>query len=342
MADRRERSITFRSPVRLGLGELKAGIEKEISESTKVFQDLGDNVYLLELAAKADAEFPVSNVFDVEEFHLDCSPPHGKFLNVSILGLRSYIHDDEVNFDLMEYEVLKSDVIHLKYKADHDLAGMENGNRLVKMVLDKPSLPYSMRIGGEWCRIIHNNQQPVCLECKELGHTRKKCPMIRCRVCKQLGHMSYICDQREEISQDVPSAERDGDAAVAQQDAQRGVPIEYEEDLEKDTRTDNNHANENQSVQEDHVEDMDHDERVQGLNDNTQLTLILTARLSPLVVRDFILRQTFLMQEERRNRLARLPIISCPQVSFLIFKTNNGPAVHNHPALFSHDNYFNC
>jgi len=58
----------------------------------------------------------------------------------------------------MEYGVLKSDVIRLKYKADHDLAGMENGNRLVKLVYDKPSLPYSMRIGGKWCKIIHNNQ----------------------------------------------------------------------------------------------------------------------------------------------------------------------------------------
>ena len=140
MADRRERSVTFRSPVR-----------KEINDAIKVFQELGDNVYLLELTTKADAELLVSNGFDVEEFHLDCSPPHGKFLNVSILGLRSYIHDDEVKFALMAYAVLKSDVIRLKYKADHDLAGVGNGNRLVKMVLDKPSLTYSMRIGDEWC-----------------------------------------------------------------------------------------------------------------------------------------------------------------------------------------------
>lgn len=77
--------------------------------------------------------------------------------------------------------------------------------------------------------------------------------------------MSYNCDQREEINQDEPSAERDGDAAVVQQDAQRGVPSEYEEDLEKDTRTDNNHVDENLSAQENYVEDMDHEERVQGL-----------------------------------------------------------------------------
>ena len=99
---------------------------------------------------------------------------------------------------LSEYGELKSDVIRLKYKTDHDLAGLENGNRLVKMVLDKPSIAYSLRIGGEWCRIIPNNQQPVCIECSELGHTRRNCPKIRCRVCKRLDHMSYNCDEREE------------------------------------------------------------------------------------------------------------------------------------------------
>ena len=96
MADRRERSVTFRSPARIGLGDLKAGIEKEISDTLKVFQDLGDNVYLLELETRADVELLVSNGFDVDEFHFDCSPPHGKLFNVTILGLRSHVDDDEV------------------------------------------------------------------------------------------------------------------------------------------------------------------------------------------------------------------------------------------------------
>ena len=120
-----------------------------------------------------DAQVLVNDGFDVKEFHIDRSPPHGKILNVSILGLRSYVDDEEVKTVLSEYGELKSEVIRLKYKTDHDLAGLENGNRLVKMVLNKTSIPYSLRIGGEWCRIIHNNQQPVCIECGELGYTRR-------------------------------------------------------------------------------------------------------------------------------------------------------------------------
>ena len=162
MADRKARSVTFRTPERIGLGVMKEGIQKEIQDGIVVFQELGDNVYLLELQSRGDAELLVDNGFDVNEFHIDCSPPHGKFVNVSIMGLRSYVEDEEVKSVLSEYGELKSEVIRLKYKADHELAGFENGNRLVKIILEKPSIPYSLRIGGEWCRIIHNNQQPVC------------------------------------------------------------------------------------------------------------------------------------------------------------------------------------
>ena len=176
---------------------MKEGIQKEIQDSIVVFQELGDNVYLLELESRGDAEVLVDNGFDVKEFHIDCSPPHGKFLNVSIMGLRSYVEDEEVKSVLREYGELKSEVIRLKYKADHELAGFENGKRLVKIILEKPSIPYSLRIGGEWCRIIHNNQQTVCIECNEVGHTKRNCPKIHCRVCNQLGHISYNCDQQE-------------------------------------------------------------------------------------------------------------------------------------------------
>ena len=89
-----------------------------------MFQDLGDDVYLLELESKGDAEVLVNIGFDVNEIHVDCSPPHGRFLNISIMGLRSYIEDEEPKSVLSEYGDLKSEVIRLKYRADHELAGL--------------------------------------------------------------------------------------------------------------------------------------------------------------------------------------------------------------------------
>ena len=119
------------------------------------------------------------------------------------MDLRCYVEDEEVKSALSEF----GEVIRLKYKTDYELAGLEKGHRLVKMILDKPSIPYSLRICGEWCRSIHNNIQSVCIACSELGHTGRNCPKIRCRVCKQFGHMSDNCDQREEQDDETPDAQ---------------------------------------------------------------------------------------------------------------------------------------
>ena len=107
------------------------------------------------------------------------------------------MEDNEVIAALMPYGEIKSEVFWLKYKKDHELAGIENGNHLVKMILVTRSIPYSMKIGGQWCRIIHNDQQPVCSKCWQEGHTRRRCPDIECRRCKNKGHMSLDCDKAE-------------------------------------------------------------------------------------------------------------------------------------------------
>lgn len=206
MADRKGRSITFKTPIRVALGRLKAAIEEEIEGAIIVFQDLGNGEYLVECERKEDAEVLVEQGFDVEEIHVGVHPPKGKYVNVSIMGLRSYIEDEEVKEALSQYGDIKSQVIRLKYKTDHELAGLENGNRLVKMVLDKKSIPYSIRISGEWCRIIHNDQEPVCTECSEIGHLRKNCPLIKCRICNNLGHISYNCENKA-IAEQKPDGE---------------------------------------------------------------------------------------------------------------------------------------
>ena len=198
MADRKGRSVLFKLPRKTSVGRIKRGISDEIADGITVFQDLGNNEFLIELQTKAGADLLIEEGFDMDEVHVCCHPPHGFYTNVSILGLRSYVDDLDVKDCLSQFGEVKGEVIRLKYKADHDLAGIENGNRLVKMVLGARSIPYSMRIGGDWCRVIHNNQQPVCNECHEEGHTRKKCPQIECRICKQKGHMSYICDKKKE------------------------------------------------------------------------------------------------------------------------------------------------
>ena len=65
---------------------------------------------------------------------MSCCPPQDKFTVVSIFILRSYIEDDEFKKVLSQYGEIKTEVIRLKYKADLAFAGLENGNRLVKVL----------------------------------------------------------------------------------------------------------------------------------------------------------------------------------------------------------------
>ena len=56
------------------------------------------------------------------------------------MGLPAYVPNFEVETSLEEYGEVTDEIIKLKYKKDHPLAGLENGNRLVRMYLNKPSI----------------------------------------------------------------------------------------------------------------------------------------------------------------------------------------------------------
>ena len=197
MADRKGRSVIFRTPVNCSLKDIKDAISAEIGpDQITVLQQLSNGEYLVELTESKQAEDLIESGFAIDELHATCNPPRGYYMNVSIMGLRAYVANEDVLKALQPYGEIKGDVIRLRYKADHDLAGLENGNRLVKMILRKPSIPYSLKIADEWCRIIHNNQKPICRECNELGHSRRKCPQIICRLCEATGHMSQDCPSR--------------------------------------------------------------------------------------------------------------------------------------------------
>ncbi|EDO28598.1 predicted protein [Nematostella vectensis] len=106
------------------------------------------------------------------------------------MGLRAYV-DEKVIETLKNDGEIRSEIIRLKYKIGQELECLENENRLVKMVSDNASIPYSLKIKDEWCRIIHSNQQLYCMENFDFGHTRRKCPNIDCRKCRERGSFLF-------------------------------------------------------------------------------------------------------------------------------------------------------
>ena len=107
MADRKDRSVTFKVPHAMNLRDLKTGLESEITSDIVVFQDLGGGEYLVEFTSVSDAEALVEERFDVNELHVSCHPPHARSINVSIMGLRSYIEEKEVRKVLSQYGEIK-------------------------------------------------------------------------------------------------------------------------------------------------------------------------------------------------------------------------------------------
>ena len=149
-------------------------------------QEINAYEYLVELTNDHQIQEIIEHGFNSGANHVNCHPRKGYYLNVGIMGLNAYVEDDECG-------EVKGAVMRLKYRQEHDLAGLENRNRLIRIVLTAQSIPYLLQIGGGWCRIIHSNQQLICTNCHEPGHSRKNCPSIECCTCKTLGHISYHC-----------------------------------------------------------------------------------------------------------------------------------------------------
>ena len=208
MADRKGRSFTFKTPLATSLKDIKDAITAEVGPNKiTVLQHLNSGDYLVELTENKLAEDLIENGFGLNELHVQCNPPPPRILYQRQCYGPSRFEDQALKEALQPYGEIKGDVIRLKYKADHDLAGLENGNRLIRMILHKPSIPYSLKIGDEWCRIIHNNQQPICRECLQLGHSRRKCPTIKCNLCKATGHMLMDCENRFDFPPREPTAD---------------------------------------------------------------------------------------------------------------------------------------
>ena len=197
MADRKARSFIFKIPPGTNLQEVRNAIQEITGDdSIKVFQEINTYEYLVELTNDHQIQEIIEHGFDSGANHINCHPPRGYYLNVSIMGLNAYVEDDEVMEKLSEYGEVKGSVIRLKYRQEHELAGLERGNRLIRIVLTAQSIPYSLQIGGEWCRIIHSNQQLICTNCHEPGHSRKTVRQSNAALVKHLA-ISPTTVQRE-------------------------------------------------------------------------------------------------------------------------------------------------
>ena len=245
-ADRKARTVVFKTLEEASLVEIKQEIEKEIEEGCLVvLQELNPCEYLAEFKEKSQSENLIEMGFDLSTIHVDCNPPRGYYTNVSLMGLRAYIEDNEITSVLEKYGEIKGPIVRLKYKAGHELAGLENGNRLVKIVLNQPSIPYSLKIDGEWCRVIHSGQKPYCSTCSEFGHNRRNCKETVCHKCNEKGHIARDCatgpdhDNKQKQTHDLREATATEQGKPMPQDNDESQKKDGEDDPQIDTEPPN-------------------------------------------------------------------------------------------------------
>ena len=108
MADRKARSVVIKLPVTATIQSLKEAIYKEHSTAKlTVLQDLGNGSFLAEFEEKDHAEDIIDSGIDWNEIHITCHPPHGYYINVSLLGLPAYIEDDDILEVLRQFGEIK-------------------------------------------------------------------------------------------------------------------------------------------------------------------------------------------------------------------------------------------
>ena len=77
-ADRKARSVVFKTLEGVSLVEIKDAITKETNaESIVVLQELRPQEYLAEFKEKDDAEKIIEIGFDLASSHVTCNPPKG-------------------------------------------------------------------------------------------------------------------------------------------------------------------------------------------------------------------------------------------------------------------------
>ena len=132
-----------------------------------------------EFSSANDIETVVEEGFDVIEVHISCPLPHAHSINVSIMGLRSYIEDiEKKQSSYRNIGEIKGDVIWLKYRANYHLAGLENGNKLVKMLLTEKSIPYFPRKFRK-LNVGFAKRGAICRMCVTKGSIKSKNPKNR-------------------------------------------------------------------------------------------------------------------------------------------------------------------
>ena len=115
---------------------------------------------------------------------------HGKKLTIVYLrDLPFEVSSDDLYAFFADY----GDVTTINRSTSSTCSSLFDGNRVVKIVLDK-EIPYFLSVLGHDCCAWYRDQTPECSVCREPGHRSQSCPFSGlCLHCRQPGHRAKEC-----------------------------------------------------------------------------------------------------------------------------------------------------
>lgn len=149
------------------------------------------NIYEVTLDCRAGTNMLFDGI-EIEGRKYECHDATQKFILVSFLHLAAYISDDDIVEKLESLGVELVSPIKRRYYRGTDIA---DGTRYVRVKLPPKlkSLPYSMKFGNEYYRVIHDHQLKVCSLCYSEEHLFRDCPQFKCFKCGGQGHFKRTC-----------------------------------------------------------------------------------------------------------------------------------------------------
>lgn len=149
------------------------------------------NLFEVTLEGRAGINLLLDGV-QIDGKTFQCHDVTKKFTLVSFLHLPAYIDDMEIKEKL---EVLGVELLSPIKRRFYKGTAVADGTRYLRVKLppNLKSLPYTMKFGNEYYRVIHDNQMKVCSLCYSDGHLFKECPQFVCFKCGGQGHFRKVC-----------------------------------------------------------------------------------------------------------------------------------------------------
>ncbi|CAF5173177.1 unnamed protein product, partial [Rotaria magnacalcarata] len=74
---------------------------------------------------------------------------------------------------------------------------------------DEDKVPISLRFGGFNVSVQLEGRQKVCYRCKQAGHIKGECTVLKCQRCYEIGHDDPNCQQKRSYATAVVSTPLD-------------------------------------------------------------------------------------------------------------------------------------